>query len=222
MFPLLAASSGQPLPHVRGFPALGVLWASVRPRRLSASLAFRLDRGLPGEESPAPPGRPKFFNVSLHASPALEWTPADPVRHTWDVSRYARKVLASVVVNRVAVCDTSLFFEAVSSFRESGLPSGLRDSLCTLQRRRSGHGPVLGRCNTRDGWRVRPFPVGTFTGLETPSLSWRKNAGSSAARRRVPRPLHAFVGRSVKRVSNFCFASARLRGRNGQLVFVSL
>src|SRR4029450_6079130 len=66
---------------------------------------------------------------------------------------------------------------AVSSFRECGLPYGLRGALCTLHLCRSAF-YLLHRCNTRYGWLVRPYPVRTFTLQETPSFAWRTNAGA--------------------------------------------
>ena len=35
---------------------------------------------------------------------------------------------------------------------------------------------LLSRCNTRYGWLVRPYLVGTSTPQETPSFAWRTNA----------------------------------------------
>src|SRR5258705_13434211 len=64
---------------------------------------------------------------------------------------------------------------AVSSFRNCGLPYGLRDSLCTLQPLRSALTPPPHGCNTRYDWLVRPYSTGTFTQLETPSFSWRSS-----------------------------------------------
>ena len=34
------------------------------------------------------------------------------------------------------------------------------------------------RCNTQYGWVVSPFPTGTFTRQDAPSLSWRDNVPS--------------------------------------------
>src|SRR6185503_17529058 len=65
---------------------------------------------------------------------------------------------------------------AVSSFRECGLPYGLRDSLCTLQLCRSVRLHLLHSCNTRYEWLVRPYSAGTLTLQEAPSFAWRTNA----------------------------------------------
>src|SRR4029450_13185589 len=66
---------------------------------------------------------------------------------------------------------------AVSSFRECGLPCGLRGTLCTLHLCRSAvH--LLHRCNTRYRWLVRPYLAGTCTLQETPSFAWCTNAGA--------------------------------------------
>src|SRR4249920_2626794 len=70
--------------------------------------------------------------------------------------------------------------EAVPDFRVCGHPSGLQSALCTLPMLRSGLLLLLYICNTRDGWLVRPYPVGTSTPQEAPSFTWRTNAGPQA------------------------------------------
>src|SRR6266581_8703788 len=77
-------------------------------------------------------------------------------------------------VKTIAVC-ISRDNGAVSSFGECGLSCGLRGALCTLHLCRSAF-QLLHRCNTRYGWLVRPYPVGTSTLQETPSFAWRTNA----------------------------------------------
>src|SRR5438094_583287 len=76
-------------------------------------------------------------------------------------------------------------------FRVRGHPCGLQDALSTLRPSCSpGSSPRLrhGR-KTRYGWVASPYPTGTFTLQETPSLSWRDNAtfqllpGAEAKRR---------------------------------------
>src|SRR5215813_7810868 len=80
----------------------------------------------------------------------------------------------------------TLFYEAVSSFGECGLPCGLRGSLCTLHLCRSAlHLRFLHSCNTRYEWLVRPYSAGTFTPQEAPSFAWRTNAFASAAASRI-------------------------------------
>jgi hypothetical protein len=67
-------------------------------------------------------------------------------------------------------------------FRGRGSPCGLQDSLSTLRPSCSpGSRPRLrhGR-KTRYGWVARPYPTGTCTLQEMPSLSWRDNAGRQA------------------------------------------
>ena len=102
VFPLLAAYTCQPLPHVDGSPALGVLWADLTPCRSSASL-LHVSVGIPvwppthggftfwasqcplsawaDAHAPATPGTDRASQVpdtSLYACRALRWTPADP------------------------------------------------------------------------------------------------------------------------------------------------
>ena len=95
-------------------------------------------------------------------------TPADPRQpHPWRLLCFG-----FWKAHTIAVCSFNIN-EAVSSFRECGLPYGLRDSLCTLQPLRSALTPPPHGCNTRYEWLVRPCSTGTFTQSETPSFSWR-------------------------------------------------
>jgi hypothetical protein len=63
-------------------------------------------------------------------------------------------------------------------FRVRGHPCGLQDTLSTLRPSCSPRVPSRLRHGrkTRYGWVATPYPTGTFTLLETPSLSWRENA----------------------------------------------
>jgi hypothetical protein len=62
---------------------------------------------------------------------------------------------------------------------------------------------LLSRGNTRYGWLVRPYPVGTSTPQETPSFAWRTNARLQAPpiaaarheRRLFPVGCKPFIGR---------------------------
>src|SRR5215470_7192422 len=75
---------------------------------------------------------------------------------------------------------TSTFSKLYQHFRVRGHPCGLQDALSTL---RPSCSPRLqprlrhGR-KTRYGWVASPYPTGTFTLPETPSLSWRDNAAA--------------------------------------------
>src|SRR4029453_9296089 len=64
-------------------------------------------------------------------------------------------------------------------FRVRGHPCGLQDTLSTLRPSCSPRVPSRLRHGrkTRYGWVATPDPTGTFTLLETPSLSWRDTAG---------------------------------------------
>ncbi len=78
-------------------------------------------------------------------------------------------------VNTIAIC-INRYVGAVSSFRECGLPCGLRGSLCTLQLCCSAlHLYLLHSCNTRYEWLAKPYSAGTFTLQEAPSFAWRTN-----------------------------------------------
>src|SRR5215472_18449174 len=63
-------------------------------------------------------------------------------------------------------------------FRVRGHPCGLQDTLSTLRPSCSSCVPPRLRHGrkTRYGWVASPYPTGTFTLPETPSLSWRDNA----------------------------------------------
>src|SRR5262249_12579620 len=67
-------------------------------------------------------------------------------------------------------------------FRVRGHPCGLQDSLSTLRPSCSPRVPPRLRHGrkTRYGWVARPYPTGTCTLQETPSFSWRENAGHQA------------------------------------------
>ena len=204
-FPLRASYFRQVLPPVRGFPTLRVLclirhlMGSRRafpltvflrlPARLSLP-PFRFRYGsVSGFPLPClnnhipysslshrqePLGLPKFFDASLPACHGL-WTPADlPILALTD-----DLVLPSVTVNTLGIRNNP-FFEAVpalqearSSLRPAGFsayasPVLFADSLCRLRHRRK----------TRYGWVASPYPTGTFTLQDTPSLSWRDNAAA--------------------------------------------
>jgi hypothetical protein len=111
-------------------------------------------------------GPPKFFDVSLPACHGL-WTPADrPLLANSD-----GLVLPSGALQPSASA-TSAFSKLFQHFRVRGHPYGLQDALSTLRpscspwfRPRLRHGR-----KTRYGWVASPYPTGTFTLLETPSL----------------------------------------------------
>ena len=120
-------------------------------------------------------GPPKFFDASLPACHGLR-TPADlpllanPDGRVWPSG--ALKPSAS------AIAMSKLY----QHFRGRGSPCGLQDTLSTLRpscsprvQPRLRHGR-----KTRYGWVARPYPTGTFTLQETPSLSWRDNAAAQA------------------------------------------
>jgi hypothetical protein len=69
-------------------------------------------------------------------------------------------------------------------FRGHGSPYGLQDTLSTLRPFCSLQASLRLRHGrkTRYGWVASPYPTGTFTLLETPSLSWRDNARYQARR----------------------------------------
>src|ERR1700694_6003307 len=123
-------------------------------------------------------GPPKFFGVSLHASLL-----SDPGRPSAP-SPSRLLCLGFWNAHTIAACSFNTD-EAVSSFRECGLPYGLRDSLCTLQPFRSLLTAPPHGCNTPQEGLVRPCSTGTCTQSETPSFAWRTGemflAGSGPA-----------------------------------------
>jgi len=112
-------------------------------------------------------------------------------------------------VNTIAVC-ISRDNGAVSSFRECGLPCGLRGALCTLHPCRSVCTSFTGATLGRSGWldlapqglapcKKRQASLGALTpavsgGPQAPTPAWAKAAAGG-------RPLHCFVrprtGKSV-------------------------
>jgi hypothetical protein len=135
---------------------------------------YAIHRRFPRQERLGPP---KFFDASLPACHGLR-TPADlpllanPDGRVWPSG--ALKPSAS------AIAMSKLY----QHFRGRGSPCGLQDTLSTLRpscsprvQPRLRHGR-----KTRYGWVARPYPTGTFTLQETPSLSWRDNAGRQARR----------------------------------------
>src|SRR5215831_3084814 len=167
-----------PQGHAAGFPLhrLPVLCstASLRFQHCSVS-GFPLPclksciprRCFPRQE---PVGLPKFFDISLPACRGL-WTPADrPL-----LAKADRPVLPSGALKPSA--SAPRLVEAVPALQ--GARSPLRPTgyavyaspllFAVFPRLR------LGR-KTRYGWVASPYPTGTFTLPEMPSLSWRDNA----------------------------------------------
>src|SRR6267143_3268697 len=117
-------------------------------------------------------GLPKFFDVSLPACHGLR-TPAD----LHNLAQSVALMLPSGALQPSA--SAMAMSKRYQHFRVRGHPYGLQDALSTLRPSCSpGSRPRLrhGR-KTRYGWVASPYPTGTFTLQETPSLSWRDNAG---------------------------------------------
>jgi hypothetical protein len=120
-------------------------------------------------------GSPTFFDASLPACHGLR-TPADLAI----LANTDGRVLPSVCVKTLGVRNKRLF-EAVPALQ--GARSPLRppgyavdaSSILFAVSPRLRHGR-----KTRYGWMAHPYPTGTFTLQETPSLSWRDNAGAQA------------------------------------------
>jgi hypothetical protein len=135
-------------------------------------------------------GPPKFFDASLPACHGL-WTPADLhiLANTDDL------VLPSVCVKTLGIRNKRRF-EAVPALQGTRLPlrptgfSVYASSILFAVFPRLRHGR-----KTRYGWVASPYPTGTFTLQETPSLlgavtlSVRRGGGAERNRRR----LHAVV-----------------------------
>ena len=120
-------------------------------------------------------GLPKFFDVSLPACHGLR-TPADLPNLAKSVARMLPS--GALKPSASAIAMSKLY----QHFRVRGHPYGLQDALSTLRPSCSpGSRPRLrhGR-KTRYGRVASPYPTGTFTLQETPSFSWRDNAGPQA------------------------------------------
>ena len=168
--------NGSQLPPVSGSPVLRVLWGDPTPPSFAVLLvvgwAYLRARNAAGLQVP---------DASLHAYPGSQWTPglgSSPTRCLCGLlvrsSPRHRRYRLTGLSQALGMC---------------GLPCGLRGSLCTLHLVRSGLCSLLSRCNTRYGWLVRPYPVGTSTpqerqaslGARTMSLSCCRTPGQGEA-----------------------------------------
>jgi len=195
-FPFRASCFRRDLPHVVGFPHRRVLrsirlplrmrWAFPLPVLLhlpvmrSASTVRFQHRSVSGFPLVCPNscipffdtsrsqerlGPPKFFHVSLPACHGLR-TPADlPLLAKAEV-----RVLPSGALkpSASAIAMSKLY----QHFRVRDHPCGLQDTLSTLRPSCSPRVPSRLRHGrkTRYGWVATPYPTGTFTLQETPSL----------------------------------------------------
>jgi hypothetical protein len=200
--PFRAACFRRDLPRVVGFPHRRVLCSIRLPRRIRRAFpltvllhlpapCFTATRRfqpwavsgfpLPGLKSCRPDtvvfhgqerlGPPTCFDASLPACHGLR-TPADLHR----LALTAVRVLPAGAFKPSA--SAKPFRSLYQHFRARGHPCGLQDALSTLRPSCSpGSSPRLrhGR-KTRYGRVARPYPTGTCTLPETPSLSWRENA----------------------------------------------
>src|SRR5262245_34615210 len=118
-------------------------------------------------------GPPTFFDASLPACHGLR-TPADlpllanPDGRVWPSGAFKPSASAFAM--------SKLY----QHFRGRGSPCGLQDALSTLRPSCSPLSRLRHGRKTRYGWVAHPYPTRTFTLQETPSLSWRDNAGRQA------------------------------------------
>ena len=133
-------------------------------------------------------GLPKFFDVSLPACHGLR-TPAD--LHNLATSVALMLPSGALKPSASAIAMSKLY----QHFRVRGHPYGLQDALSTLRPSCSPQASLRLRHGrkTRYGWVASPYPTGTFTLQETPSLSWRDNAG--------PQPRLAAAARHERRLA---------------------
>jgi len=114
-------------------------------------------------------GLPGFSDVSLPAGHGLR-TPPD--LHILAI----RRMLLFCLRRTLRPSASGLTFSKLyQHFRERGLPYGVQDYLCTLTSPIVRGHPLLIEINTRYGWVANPYPAGTFTLQDTPSLSRRDN-----------------------------------------------
>jgi hypothetical protein len=120
-------------------------------------------------------GLPKFFDASLPACHGLR-TPAD--LHNLAKSVALMLPSGALKPSASAIAMSKLY----QHFRVRGHPYGLQDALSTLRPSCSPQASLRLRHGrkTRYGWVASPYPTGTFTLQETPSLSWRDNARCQA------------------------------------------
>src|SRR6266536_2711342 len=204
-FPVRAASFRHVLPHVRGFPPLGVLGVIRLPNGLRRAFPFTVLLRLPDTCSTSQlrfrhrsvSGFPlPCLNSRIPASNAFHaqepmgppkffdvslpacrglWTPAD--LHILATSDAL--VWPSVSVKTLGV-RSKLISKLYQHFRVRGHPYGLQDALSTRRPSCSPWYPPRLRHGrkTRYGWVASPYPTGSFTLQETPSFSWRDNTAA--------------------------------------------
>ena len=139
-FPMTAASHRHPLPHVDGSPALRVLWGDPTPHGPWAVLSVQPTWSQESMRSPT------FLTLlSTHTTLFV-----DPGRSS-GISPKRSLCVGFWGVKTIALCmrrDNG----AVSSFRECGLPYGLRGALCTLHLCRSVCTSFTGATLGRSSW----------------------------------------------------------------------
>ena len=197
--PFRAACFRRDLPHVVGFPHLGVLRSIRLPNRIRWAFPVTVLLHLPGRVLP------QCVGSSIVPCPGFPFCASGAVDHTLSFAT-ARTSGASQVLRRLSSCmprpeDSGgpappchvgwarVAFGCVKSlgvrnkpFRSctstsgdaappapTGCSSTLRPSCSPVSRLRHGR-------KTRYGWVANPYPTRTFTLQETPSFSWRDNA----------------------------------------------
>jgi len=169
------------------FPSVAEVPALFRVR-VSPSVPqelYTIRRCFPRQE---PVGLPTFFDASLPACHGLR-TPADLPFLALPEGRVLPSGAFKPSASAIAIS------KRYQHFRVRGHPCGLQDALSTLRPSCSPRVPPRHRHGrkTRYGWVARPYPTRTFTLQETPSLSWRDNAG--------PQPRLAAAARDERRLA---------------------
>jgi hypothetical protein len=201
--PVRAAGFRRDLPRVVGFPHLRVLGSRRLPRRLRRACSVTVRLRLPVTWGVAArrfqPGSVSGFPLPCLRS-CRPYAVAPPCRSCGGLPSSATSLFLPAAACGLRRTGLSLpkrrglgglrersnprrpllaFSKLYQHCRVRGHPDGLQDALSTLRpscsscvRPRLRHGR-----KTRYGWVASPDPAGTCTRPETPSFSWRENAG---------------------------------------------
>jgi hypothetical protein len=198
--PVRAACCRRDLPHVVGFPHLGVRRSIRLPNRRRWAFPVTGLLHLPGPWSPTV-RRFQHWSGSGFPLPCLRscrpYTVVFHGRNGWGLPRSSTSLFLPATACglrrtcpswpcRMGACGLrecshprrphQAFSKLYQHCRGRGSPCGLQDALSTLRPSCAPLSRLRHGRKTRYGWVANPYPTRTFTLQETPSFSWRENA----------------------------------------------
>ena len=215
-FPLQATYFRRVLPHVCGFPTLRVLRSIRLPISIRWAFPFHGDapptctafriRHL-GSGIALSPGFPLRASITVYPTTAFPQPGANGASQVLQrISSYMPQpensdghphphlngcfILASGNVKSLAI-RSKLISKLYQLSGYAVTPAACR-MLCVRFNcfvRQHKNRRLRRSCNTRYGWVASPYPTGTFTRLDAPSLSWRDNVAVHPAEGRRAAPL---------------------------------